>query len=283
MALLVKYLLMISVMVMMLGVGLRIEYRQVIAAAKQFQPVLRGVLVNFLFVPALIYLLILWLPLTADVRIGIMLMAAAPIAPMAPPFVDMAKGDLAYAVGLMAIVALLSVPFTPLILSLALPRSEGGITLNPFQIIKILLSVQLIPICTGMLICRASPAWAARLDRFVPKAGQIGLVVSILLVLAAQSRQILSIGIPSHLFILVLVVGSLYAGDVMLIGDSAGRRRSLAISTAIRNIPLAFLIANTNFPGTAVAPVTLVFAVFSMVVAVVYGRLQSGYPKMRLS
>jgi hypothetical protein len=47
----------------------------------------------------------------------------------------------------------------------------------------------------------------------------------------------------------------------------------LAISTAIRNIPLAFLIANESFSGTPVAPVALVFAVFTMVLSVVYGKL----------
>jgi len=36
---------------------------------------------------------------------------------------------------------------------------------------------------------------------------------------------------------------------------------------------LAFLIAGENFPDTVVAPVTLLFGVFTMVLSIVYGKL----------
>jgi hypothetical protein len=60
----------------------------------------------------------------------------------------------------------------------------------------------------------------------------------------------------------------------MLIGETDDNRRSLAVSTAIRNVPLAFLIAGENFPDTVVAPVVLLFGVFSMVFSVAYGKLK---------
>lgn len=274
MALFVKYIVMGSVVFLMLGVGLRTPFGQILDVFKQVRLVLIGLLANFLVVPVLIYLTLVWLPLSPDVKIGIMLMAAAPVAPMAPPFVGAARGDVVYAVGLMAIVALLSVPLTPLILSLALPKSEGGLVIDPLQIIQTLLTVQLIPISIGMAIRGASPTWGERLLKFVPKIGQVGLLIGVGLLLLKQAPEIISIGIVPHLVLLGLVIGSLYIGDWMLIGQSVEKRRALAIDTAIRNIPLAFLIANLNFPGTVVGPVTLIFAVFSMVISVVYGKLQ---------
>ncbi len=271
---LVKYTVMGSVVLLMLGVGMQTAFGQILDVFKQVRLVIIGLLANFLVVPVLIYLTLVWLPLSPDVKIGIMLMAAAPVAPMAPPFVGAAKGDVVYAVGLMAIVALLSVPLTPLILSLALPKSEGGLVIDPLQIIQTLLTVQLIPISIGMAIRGASPAWGERLLKFVPKIGQVGLLIGVGLLLVKQAPQIISIGIMPHLVLLGLVIGSLYIGDWMLIGQTVEKRRALAIDTAIRNIPLAFLIANLNFPGTVVGPVTLIFAVFSMVISVVYGKLQ---------
>ena len=74
---------------------------------------------------------------------------------------------------------------------------------------------------------------------------------------------------------LILVIVSLFVGDWILIGEAADKRRSLAVSTAIRNVPLAFLIAGENFPGTVVAPVTLVFSVFTMILSIVYGKLMT--------
>lgn len=265
---------MVSVIFLMLGVGLRTAFGQVIAVARQVRLIGIGVLANFIVVPVLIYLSLVWLPLSPDVKIGIMLMAAAPIAPMAPPFVGMARGNVAYAVGLMTIVALLSVPLTPLILDFALPKSTEGVALDPMQIIKTLLIAQLIPISVGMTIRQLNPKWAERLLKFVPKIGQFGLIAGVGLLLAKDTTQILSLGLLPHLIMTLMVIGSLFIGDRMLIGETGDNRRSLAVSTAIRNVPLAFLIAGENFPDTVVAPVTLLFGVFTMVFSVAYGKLK---------
>ena len=94
------------------------------------------------------------------------------------------------------------------------------------------------------------------------------------MILAKQVPQILSIGLPAFLVMVLLVIVSLLVGDWMLVGEPIEKRRSLAVSTAIRNIPLAFLIAGDNFPGTVVAPATLIFSVFTMVLSMVYGRIR---------
>jgi bile acid:Na+ symporter, BASS family len=270
----VKYTVMVSVILLMLGVGIGTSFRQVVDAVKQFGVVLRGVLANFLVTPVLIYLVLLSLPLAPDVKIGIMLMAAAPVAPMAPPFVEGARGDVAYGVGLMVVVAMLSVVLTPLILGLALPKSEAGVQVDPMQIVQTLVTVQLIPIAIGMVIRQWSPHWAEKLLKFVPRIGQIGLVVGVGLLLASQSEHILSISLVTYLVLVLLVVGCLFIGDWMLAGEPEDKRRTLAVSTAIRNIPLAFLIASSSFPDSAVGPVTLVFSVLTMVLSVLYGKLK---------
>jgi len=266
---------MVSVIFLMLGVGLSTAFGQVIAVARQVRLIGMGVLANFIVVPVLIYLNLVWLPLSSDVKIGIMLMAAAPIAPMVPPFVGMARGNVAYAVGLMTIVALLSVPLTPLIIDFALPKSMEGVVLDPMQIIKTLLIAQLIPISIGMTIRQVSPKWAERLLKFVPKIGQFGLIIGVGLLLAKDTTQILSLGLLPQLVMALMVIGSLFIGDWMLIGETDDNRRSLAVSTAIRNVPLAFLIAGENFPDTVVAPVTLLFGVFTMVLSIGYGKMMA--------
>ena len=267
-------IIMVSVMFLMLGAGLNIEFRQVIEIFKRLRIVVLGVLANFLIVPLLIYLCIAWLPLSADIKIGIMLMAAAPIAPMAPtPFVEKARGDVVYSVGLMVIVAILSIVFTPLILSISIPKSVGGVAIDPIQIVKTLLMVQLIPICVGMVVRHISPTWAQKLIKFVPRIGQIGLIIGVGLLFVSQGTQMLTMGFLAYLIMLFLTIVSLLVGSWILVGESGEKRRALAVSTAIRNIPLAFLIAMENFPDTIVGPVTLVFSAFTMVVPFAYAKL----------
>lgn len=275
MAMIAKYLIMSSVILLMLGVGLQTKLAEIIEVVKQFKLMMRGLLANFLVVPALIYGCLFFLPLSPDIKIGIMIMAAAPVAPMAPSFVAMARGDVPYSVGLMTIVAVLSVALTPLIISLALPKSQEGLNIDPWQIIETLLTVQLIPICIGMAFNHFNPAWTRKLLKFLPRLGQIGLLIGVGFILAIQVEQILSIGLLAYVVLMLLVIAMLFIGDLMLFGESTSRRRSLAVSTAIRNIPLAFLIANTSFPGTIVGPVTLIFSVFTMLFAIAYGKLMA--------
>ncbi len=275
-AVLIKQTIMISVILLMFGVGMNTSFSQIIDAVRQFGAILRGVLANFLVTPLVIYLVLLALPLPPDIKIGIMLMAAAPVAPMAPQFVAGARGDVAYGVGLMVVVALLSVVLTPLILGLALPESEKGIALDPMQIVQTLVIVQLIPISIGLAIRQRRPDWAERLLKIVPRIGQIGLVIGICLLLVSQSDQILSISLMTYPLLVLLAAFCLFTGDWMLTGETADKRRALAVSTAIRNIPLALLIASSSFPDSVAMPITLVFSVLTMVLSVLYGKLRGG-------
>jgi len=274
MAVLLEHTITTSVILLMIGVGLNTSFSNVIEAVRQFGAVLRGVLANFLITPLIIYLVLLVLPLPTDIKIGIMLMAAAPIAPMAPQFVAGARGDVAYGIGLMVVVALLSVVLTPLILGLALPESEIGVALDPKQIVKILVIVQLIPVGIGLAVRQQRPYWADRLLKIVPGIGQIGLAIGVCLLLVLQSDRILSISLGAYPVLLLLVVLCLFVGDWILAGAPEARRRALAVSTAIRNIPLAVLIANSSFPDSTVMPVALVFSVFTMILSVLYGKLR---------
>ncbi len=273
MAMVVKYLLMVSIMFLMLGVGLRTAFGEVINVVRQFRPVMRGILANFLVVPVVFYLALQFLPFRPDVVIGLLIMAAVPVAPMAPPFVDKAKGDVLYAVGLMTVVALLCVPLTPAILLLCLPKSEAGLELSVIAIIGTLLTAQLIPIGFGMGIKHFSQKWTDKLLLFVPRIGQVGLLISIVMIIAVQGKLIIELGVLPNLAVVLGIIVSLLVGHWIMFGETTQRQRSLAISTAIRNVGLGLLIVNNNYPGTPAVAVVLVFGILSMVIAMVYGKL----------
>ena len=138
-----------------------------------------------------------------------------------------------------------------------------------------LVMVQLIPISVGKLISQYRRQLAKILLKFVPRVGQIGLFIGVGLILAKQVTQIIALGIIPHLVLILLVIISLIIGDMMIIRHAPEMRRSLAVSTAIRNVPLAFLIAGENFPGTIVAPVVLIFSVYTMLLSIAYGKVMA--------
>ena len=56
MSVLIKYTVMVSVILLMLGVGMVASFRQTVDVVRQFGFILRGVLVNFLVTPILLSL-----------------------------------------------------------------------------------------------------------------------------------------------------------------------------------------------------------------------------------
>ena len=276
MADIINLLLLISIMTLLLGVGLSTPFGKVLAIATQYQLVLRGLVANFVIVPCVLTFGLQGVPLASDIVIGLLILAAVPVAPLAPPFVGMGKGDVAYSVGLMLIVSFLGLPLTPLILALSLPPSEAGLQIDTLQILQTLLTAQLIPLSVGMTIQSLRPVWAEKLLRFVPKLGRIGVLLTLTLITATQAQQIVGLGVLPHLTALISILVCLLIGDLMMRGEAAEIRRSLAISTAIRNVALAFLIAGTNFPGTPAVTIAFVFGLLSLIVSFTYGKLMSG-------
>jgi BASS family bile acid:Na+ symporter len=273
MADIINVLLLISVMCLLLGVGLSIPFGKMLAVATQYQLVLRGLVANFVIVPCVFTFVLRGLPVGPDVVIGLLVLAAVPIAPLAPPFVGMGRGNVPYTVGLMLIVAFLGLPLTPLILALSLPPSEAGLKIDTLKILQTLLIAQLIPLSVGLTIRQVRPLWAEKLLQFVPKLGRIGVVLSLTLITATQARKIVDLGILPHLAALFFTIICVLIGDVMMRGEAAEMRRSLAISTAIRNVALALLIVGTNFPGSPALTIVFVFGLFSLIVGFTYGKL----------
>jgi len=133
----------------------------------------------------------------------------------------------------------------------------------------------LIPLTVGMSIRQVKPLWAEKLLQFVPKLGRIGVILTLTLITVTQARQIVDLGILPHVASLVFIIVCVLIGDVMMRGEAAAVRRSLAISTAIRNVALALLIVGTNFPGSPALTIVFVFGLFSLIVGFTYGKIMT--------
>lgn len=269
----INVVLLASVMLLLFGVGLSIPFGKVLAVATQYQSVARGLIANFVVVPCVFAIALQNVPIGPDIVIGLLILAAVPLAPLAPPFVGMAQGDVAYSVGLMLIVAFLALPLTPLILALTLPASKSGLEIDAIKIFQTLLIAQLIPVGLGLIINHVRPLWAEKLLRFVPRLGRLGVLFTLTLITITQAEQIVNLGIGAYLVALCAIVLCLLIGHVTMSGERTGLKRSLAISTAIRNAALALLIVNTNYPNSQAVTIVFMFGLLSLLVAFSYGRL----------
>jgi predicted Na+-dependent transporter len=123
---------LLFVVTSMLAMSLSLSLQQMTQPLKNTRLVILALLANFLLVPLLAYVITKVIPLDQSLQIGVILLGTAAGAPFIPKLVQGAKGNVAYAVGLMFLIMVVTIFYLPFILPLLLP----GVEVNPWDIAK---------------------------------------------------------------------------------------------------------------------------------------------------
>ena len=137
-----------------LGVGLSLTVGEILAPLKNARLVALSLVANFVLAP--LAALGLWRALGLDepLGIGLLLCGLAAGAPFLIKLAEFAKADLAFAVGLMVLLMVVTVGYVPLVL----PFVVEGTTVNPAKIAQSLVVLMLVPLAAGLLLRAAAPA-----------------------------------------------------------------------------------------------------------------------------
>src|SRR5262245_23924482 len=112
---LINLLVTITLIEMMVAIGLGVRLVDLIGVARNGWLVGGAVLANYVCVPAATVGLLLLFDAHAKVAAGFLILAVCPGAPYGPPFVAIAKGNVAVGVGLMVILAGSSAILAPIL------------------------------------------------------------------------------------------------------------------------------------------------------------------------
>jgi BASS family bile acid:Na+ symporter len=237
---------------LLLTVGLRLGWAEVAKAMKRCHlPLVLSV--NFVFVPLLAVATSSALHLGRDVTIGMILLAAAPFAPVVPVFARMARADLALAAGLTALFPFLSALLTPLVCTASLkvlPRTEG-LRFDFLGVLGVLVATITLPLATGVAVNHWKPVLANKVLRPIEMLSEAIGALSLAFVTAVEFKTVLATGWKPLLAMALVSELSLLAGYAVG-GSTTGARRVLALGTSNRNIALAVLVAINSFAGTPV-------------------------------
>jgi predicted Na+-dependent transporter len=253
---------LLFVVTSMLAMSLSLGLQQMTQPLKNTRLVILALLANFLLVPLLAYVITKVIPLDQSLQIGVILLGTAAGAPFIPKLVQGAKGNVAYAVGLMFLIMVVTIFYLPFILPLLLP----GVEVNPWNIAKSLIMTMLIPLLIGMLIKSHSPDVADHWAPVMQKVSSLSILILLVVGLGLNISNILSfIGTLGIGAMVLLIVGALLIG--MLFGGSdPGVRSAMGLSTANRNGAAALLVATQNFSGTDTLPFVLVGVVLMLLI-----------------
>jgi len=188
------------------------------------------------------------------------LLGLAPGAPFIPKVVQIARGHLAFATGLMVLL----VVGTAIDLPLLLPRVITGVKINAWQIEQSLFLLMLLPLFIGLAVhakFRSLPAWLCFSMGFV--ANVSGLVVLVLIVVFNFESVLRLFGTGVIFAGLIFVVLSVLAGWLFG-GRDREIRCALGLGTGLRNVGAALLIGVKNFNDPSVNVMVVVTALVGL-------------------
>jgi BASS family bile acid:Na+ symporter len=280
----INVLVLVTLIEMMLAIGLGVTLAELVAVARNLRLVTKVLLANYVWVPVLTIMLILLVQPLPVVTAGFLMLAVCPGAPFGPPCTTIAKGDTPVAVGLMAILAASSALVAPLLLYVLLlivpaaPPAEVEAEMpgiDATKIIPTLLITQIVPLALGLALRYRWPAAAARLQRPANGLSAILSLILLALIFIAQFHTLWDIRLVGFAGMLVLLAGSLASGWLAG-GPGVGSRRAVALTTSLRNVGVALVIATGAFPGTAAVTAVIAYGLLeivgSLLVAVLWGR-----------
>ncbi|OYV17864.1 MAG: bile acid transporter family protein [Methylococcaceae bacterium NSM2-1] len=276
---LIRALTMLSLGGLLLAVGLRLELAAVASALRHSRLALVLPL-NFVLVPVVVSVLVRGFALPPEIASGMLLLAAAPFAPVVPVFVKMARGDLALAAGLTAIFPIFSTFLTPLVCeaSFAGLVDTSALRFHPLGILAVLFATVTLPLIIGMALRHGLPNLALRILRPLEVLAEATGAISLAFVTFVEFGTIMSTGWKSLLAMALAGELSFLLG-LALGGALPAGRQVIAFGTANRNIALALLVAVDGFAGTAVLGAVVangLLLIFLGLLHVAYYRLAGG-------
>ena len=254
MGILTDIFLPLALAFIMFALGLGLTSADFLRVAKQPKDFFVGAVGQIILLPVIAFILIKIWPISPELAIGVMIIAAAPGGVTSNILTSFAKGDVALSISLTAIISLLSVITIPFIVvgSLSMLGSENiskdisllSMALNMFLIVTV-------PVILGMLFRKFASNAAIKFESIAKKISAVLFVIVLLGAILAEKENIVSYFAQAGLITLVLnvvmMIVAFYVAQVMSTGIA--QKKCIAIECGLQNGTLAIFVATTLFGG----------------------------------
>ena len=252
----------------MLAMGAGLTVGQIIEPLRNARLVVLGLLANFVLMPLAAFALARVLHLDEPLGVGLLLLGCAAGAPFLPKLAELAKGNLAFAVGAMVLLMVVTVGYLPIVLPLLLP----GVTVDPWKIARSLVLVMLLPLAAGLVLKAFYEDWAVRVKPVLDRISNVSLILLVLLITAANFDKVLEVFGTRGIFAGLLFVALGFGIGWLLGGPSNDTRRVLALGTGQRNIAAALVVGSQSFSDPRVVVMVVVVAIVGLIILMPLSR-----------
>lgn len=239
----------LALFIIMLGMGLGLtitDFKRIVIAPKS---VIIGLLAQLVMLPIVGLLLASVFPLSPELAVGVMILAACPGGPTSNLITYLAMGDVALSITLTAISSLITVFTIPLVVNFATSNFIGeNVSLQlPFgETVLQIAVITIIPVTLGMLLHRYVPTFAASVEKGVKWLSLFFLALIIFGLLLKERENVMGFFLQVGWVTLTLNVVTMALGYV--VSSLAGLREkgvvAITSEVGIQNGTLAIAVAS---------------------------------------
>ena len=254
MGIITDVVLPLSLAFIMFSLGLALKSSDFTRVIKQPKDFLIGAFSQIIILPLVALIIVMLWPLSPELAVGVMLIAAAPGGATSNIITSFAKGDVALSVSLTAIISLLCVITIPIIVlfslnilmdtSIAKSISIGDIAIKMFLIVTV-------PVIIGMLFRKFLSSISISFEPLAKKISAVLFVLVLLGAIVAEKDNVVSYfaqaGLVTLVLNLLMMFIAFYIGKLFASGIS--QQKTITVECGLQNGTLAIVVATTLFDG----------------------------------
>jgi bile acid transporter len=258
-------LLGVMMMVIMLGMGASLTFKDFAIALRKPAGVAIGLLCQYGIMPLLAFLLAKALALPPAYAVGLILMGCMPGGTTSNIFAYFSKGALSLSILMTISSTIVAIVMVPLTLAFYSSGIEGQWQIPRENVIQVLF-VLLVPTLLGVALRK----WNANVGAVIEMlGGLLGVVVILFLIISWVPRNwplLLETGLPVYTASVGLGLAGFLLGYALsrTLRQDTRRARTIALETGIQNGPLAVLIVLLTFSGEQQQQVLLIPVLYSL-------------------
>ena len=252
----------------MLAMGLGLTIYEILAPLRNVRLILLSLVANFVLMPLVAIGLGRLLRLDGPLGVGLLLLGTAAGAPFLPKLAQIAKGNLAFAVGLMVLLMVVTVGYLPVVLPSLLP----GVSVNPAKIARSLFLLMLLPLAGALAVKARFPDASARVKPVLDRISNLSLILLMVLLSVVNAKSVLAVFGTGGILAGLLFLAAGYGIGWVLGGPAADTRRVLGLGTAQRNIAAALVVSRQSFDDPNVVVMVVVVAIVGLLILMPLSR-----------
>ena len=247
-------ILPVSLAFIMFALGLGLTGSDFLRVIKQPKDFFVGAICQIILLPVIAFTLIKIWPVSPELAIGVMIIAAAPGGVTSNILTSFAKGDVALSISLTAIISLICVITIPFIVLTSVEFIEGSNITSDISLINIsrdMFLIVTIPVLLGMLLKKFISNAALKFEPIAKKISTVLFILVLIGAILAEKENIVSYFAQAGLITLLLNVSMMivayYVAQLFVSGIK--QKKCITIECGLQNGTLAIFVATSIFGG----------------------------------